>query len=161
MRACMRIRHVSIQERESQRRVAIARAIHRRAREAGLLDLSLGAAVSIAAGIFLPEEATDLLTTLGRQPQGWPRRPAVCARNNLMRAVRRAATRDGEPSLAAGRRKRGARSLPDARPDLDLRALLPDPLDDGLDALVASVRDEVEAVVRTREIETLEELAPE
>ena len=145
----MRARPTPRREAESQRHVALARALHRLAHRAGLAEFSARRAAELIVRSTVRPSDTDVLRLLARQrEERWrgglddldPRDLQAC-----VRAIRRAAARDGEPPRAAGRKKRGARVPPDTRPDRDLgqecRAHDLAAMSDGLDAIIDVAAD--------------------
>lgn len=140
----------------------MARALHRMAARAGLADFSARHAVELVARAIVRPHHVDVLSMLAEQQDPDWREPLDSVGANelaaLERAVRRAAIRDGEPARRGGRRRKGARTPPETRPDLDLGAECKardlDAMSDGLDvtggsldALVELVRDELTAAV--------------
>ena len=152
----MTSRPISVQERESQRRVAMARALHRRA-----TNMPMAVAASLVARTFLLDEVDDPIETLRRQPEGWwPRGIDRVAENNLVRAVRRAERRECTPARPPGRWKADAHPMLDVPtdPDFGVECLARDAeaMSDGLDVLIALTAEELATAIAETGVPNIE-----
>jgi len=153
----------------TQRHVGMARTLAAAAARAGLADFSSRRAAELVSRATVRRHDTDVFAMLAGQRESRWRDPLDDVGEKdllaLVRAMRRAGIREGEPAKPGGRKRGGARTQPHTDPDVepgdDLKARDLRAMDDGLDAIAAGVLaelDEVIASTRVAPIASVEEL---
>jgi hypothetical protein len=154
-------RPISIQEEESQRRVAMVFHLVGTAHRAGVTTLSIHRAVDLVSRMTLKAGARDVFTALAREkPETWQGRDDEDRkrdRDALHRAVLRARKAAGEQPLQRGRKKQDAQGPNHIFEPTDL-GLPEDPLaqddlavNDPLETELARLREGVDHLFRVRD----------